>query len=50
MFILVTDFDMEQSDSHILITEIDEMGKPEKTKRFDKKTNDYYENWIQDGY
>ena len=51
MFISITDFDMEESDdsSHILITVIDAMGKPEEKKRFDKKRNFEYGKWIQDG-
>ena len=49
MFISITDFDIEKTDdSHILITLIDSMGQPEKTKRFDKINNDFGK-WIQDG-
>ena len=36
--------------SHILITVIDEMGRPEETKRFDRKTSDDFGKWIQVGY
>ena len=50
MFISITDFDSgEINDSHILITLIDSMGRPEETKRFDK-TNYDFERWIQDGF
>ena len=50
MFILIIDFEMEETDnSHILITLIDSMGQPEETKRFDKINNDPGK-WIQDGY
>ena len=52
MFISITDFDMEETDdsSHILITAIDSMGKPEEIKRFDKKRNSEYGEWIMLGY
>ena len=52
MFISVTNFDLAETDdsSHILITVIDGMNKPEDTKRFDRKTNDDYGKWIQVGY
>ena len=50
MFISITDFDMEETDdSYILIRVINSMGKPEETKRFDKKTNNDWK-WIQVGY
>ena len=50
MFISITDFDNEETDdSHILITLIDAMGKPEDTKRFNRRTN-YDGKWIQVGY
>ena len=51
MFISITDFDMEETDdSYILITTIDSMGKPEEIKRFDKKRNSEYGEWIMLGY
>ena len=52
MFISITDFDMEEKfdSSRILITVIDEMGKPEEIKRFDRNTNYDHEKWIQVGY
>ena len=52
MFISITDFDMEETDdsSHILITAIDSMGKPEEIKRFDEKRNSEYGEWIMLGY
>ena len=52
MFISITDFDMEETDdsSHILITTIDSMGEPEEIKRFDKKRNSEYGEWIMLGY
>ena len=52
LFISVIDFDMKETDdsSHILITVIDEMGRPEETKRFDRKTSDDFGKWIQVGY
>ena len=48
----ITDFDAEEKDdsSHILITAIDAMGRPEQTKRFDRKTNYDYGKWVQVGY
>ena len=50
MFILIKDFDIEQTDdSHILITLINAMGQPEETKRFDK-SNYNYGKWNQVGY
>ena len=52
MFISITDFVIDEDDdfSHILITVIDSMGRPEQTKRFDRKTNYYNGEWIQVGY
>ena len=51
MFISIADFDMKETDdSYILITLIDARGKPEETKRFDKKTNYDYGKWVQVGY
>ena len=52
MFISITDFDMEETfdSSRILITVIDEMGKPEEIKRFDINTNYDHGKWIQVGY
>ena len=51
MFISITDFDMEKTaDYHILITVINEMGQPEATKRFDRKTTFEYGEWIQVGF
>ena len=49
MFISIIDFDMKETDdsAQILITVIDSMGKPEETKRFDKKTNYEYGKWVQ---
>ena len=40
---------MKETDdsAQILITVIDLMGKPEETKRFDKKTNYEYGKWVQ---
>ena len=50
MFISITDLDIEETDdSHILITLIDATGKPEDTKRFNRKTN-YDGKWIQVWY
>ena len=50
MFISITHFDMQGTDNfRILITTINTMGKPEDTKRFDKKTN-YDGKWFQVGY
>ena len=52
MFISITDFDTEEAfdSSRILITVIDEMGKPEEIKRFDIYTNYDHGKWIQVGY
>ena len=52
LFISVIDFDLAETDdsSHILITVIDAMNKPEETKRFDRKTNNDNGKWIQVGY
>ena len=51
MFISFTDFDMGQTDSsYFSITVIDPMGQPEETIRFDRKTNDVEEEWIQAGF
>ena len=51
MFISIAHFDMKETDdSYILITLIDAIGKPEETKRFDKKTNYDYGKWIQVGF
>ena len=52
MFIFIKDFVTEEIDdfSNILITVIDSTGKPEQTKRFDRKTNYDIREWIQDGY
>ena len=48
MFISITNFDSNQTDSsHILITVVDSFGQPEKTIRFDEKTNFEYGKWIQ---
>ena len=50
LFISITDFDIaEKDDSHISITMIDAMGKPEITKIFDK-TNYNDGKMIQVGY
>ena len=52
MFIFIKDFVTEEIDnfSNILITVIDSMGKPEQTKRFDRKTNYDNKGWIQERY
>ena len=52
MFIFIKDFVTEEIDnfSNILVTVIDSTGKPEQTKRFDRKTNYDNKGWIQDGY
>ena len=51
MFIFIKDFVIEEIDdfSNILITVIGSKGKPEQSKRIDRKTN-YDKEWIQDGY
>ena len=48
----ITKFEIDEKDrfSNILITTIDSMGKPEQTKRFDRRTNYYNGELIQDGY
>ena len=52
MFIFIKDFVTEEIDdfSNILITDIDQMGKLEQPKRFDRKSNHNNKGWIQDGY
>ena len=52
MFIFIKDFVTDEIDdfTNILITVIDSMGKLEQPKRFDRKTNYDYREWIQDGY
>ena len=52
MFISITDFDKTETydSSHILITVINSMGKPEEIKRFNKKEKFEYGTWIQLGY
>ena len=49
MFISITDFDIHETDkfSHILITVLDSMSKPEQIKRLDKKA---INEWIQVGF
>ena len=52
MFIFIKDFVTEEIDdfSNILITVIDSMGNPEKSKRFDRRIHYDKRGWIQDGY
>ena len=52
MFISITDFDTTETDdsTHILITVINSMGKPEEIKRFNKKERSEYGIWIKVGY
>ena len=52
MFIFIKDFVIEEIDdfSNILITVIGSKGKPEQSKRIDRKTNYDNKGWIQDGY
>ena len=52
MFISITDFALIETDdsSHILITVINSMGKPEEIKRFNKKEKFEYGIWIKFRY
>ena len=51
MFISISEFQKQTDNlSHILVTVIDAMGRPEVTKRFDEKTDLDYGEWIQVGY
>ena len=49
MFISIKELNLEKADdnSHILITVLDEIGRPEQTRKFDNKIKDYSDKWIQ---